>query len=55
MRQQLIRSTVLAVALAILITMAPVVAAIWNSTVHGKGAVAQWLEEAERQREPKGR
>ena len=45
MRQQLIRSTVLAVALAILITMAPVVAAIWNSTVHGKGAVAQWLEE----------
>src|ERR1044072_956221 len=45
MRQQLIRSTVLAVALAILITMAPVVAAIRNSTVHGKGAVAQWLEE----------
>jgi signal transduction histidine kinase len=45
MRQQLIRSTVLAVALAILITMAPVVLAIWNSTVNGRGAVARWLAE----------
>ena len=45
MRQQLIRSTVLAVALAILITMTPVAFAIWNATVHGKGIVATWLEE----------
>ena len=44
MRQQLIRSTVLAVALAVLITMAPVVVAIWNSSVNGRGAVAQWLD-----------
>jgi signal transduction histidine kinase len=44
MRQQLIRSTVLAVGLAILITMAPVVVAIWNSSVHGRGVVAQWLD-----------
>ena len=45
MRQQLIRSTVLAVALAILITMAPVVVAIWNSTVNGRGTVARWLDQ----------
>jgi signal transduction histidine kinase len=45
MRQQLIRSTVLAVALAILITMAPVVIAIWNSSVNGRGAVAEWLDQ----------
>ncbi|SDP29366.1 Signal transduction histidine kinase [Pedococcus dokdonensis] len=45
MRQQLIRSTVLAVGLAILITMAPVVIAIWNATVNGKGPVAQWLDQ----------
>lgn len=44
MRQQLIRSTVLAVALAVLITMAPVVIAIWNSSVNGRGVVAQWLD-----------
>src|SRR5689334_5845012 len=44
MRQQLIRSTVLAVGLAILITMAPVVIAIWNSSVNGRGAVARWLD-----------
>jgi signal transduction histidine kinase len=44
MRQQLIRSTVLAVALAILITMTPVAFAIWNATVHGQGVVATWLE-----------
>ncbi|GAA2169622.1 HAMP domain-containing sensor histidine kinase [Pedococcus bigeumensis] len=44
MRQQLIRSTVLAVGLAILITMAPVVVAIWNSSVHGRGVVAHWLD-----------
>jgi signal transduction histidine kinase len=44
MRQQLIRSTVLAVGLAILITMAPVVIAIWNSSVNGRGAIAQWLD-----------
>jgi signal transduction histidine kinase len=45
MRQQLIRSTVLAVALAVLITMAPVVAAIWNSSVNGRGAISRWLDE----------
>jgi signal transduction histidine kinase len=45
MRQQLIRSTVLAVALAVLITMAPVVIAIWNSSVNGRGAIAKWLDE----------
>ncbi|KRF24121.1 sensor histidine kinase KdpD [Phycicoccus sp. Soil803] len=45
MRQQLIRSTVLAVGLAILITMAPVVIAIWNSSVNGRGAVSEWLDE----------
>ena len=44
MRQQLIRSTVLAVGLAVLITLAPVVAAIWNSSVNGRGSVAQWLD-----------
>lgn len=44
MRQQLIRSTVLAVALAVLITMAPVVIAIWNSSVNGRGVVARWLD-----------
>jgi signal transduction histidine kinase len=44
MRQQLIRSTVLAVGLAILITMAPVVFAIWNSSVNGRGSVARWLD-----------
>ncbi|MGO4341294.1 sensor histidine kinase [Pedococcus sp. 2YAF34] len=44
MRQQLIRSTVLAVSLAILITMAPVGFAIWRATVRGRGAVAQWLD-----------
>ena len=45
MRQQLIRSTVLAVGLAILITMAPVVIAIWNSSVNGRGAVSEWLDQ----------
>src|SRR5215218_1788263 len=45
MRQQLIRSTVLAVALATLITMAPVVFAIWNSSVNGRGAVTEWLDQ----------
>jgi signal transduction histidine kinase len=45
MRQQLIRSTVLAVALAIVITMTPIAFAIWNATVHGRGTVATWLEE----------
>jgi len=44
MRQQLIRSTVLAVSLAILITMAPVGFAIWRATVRGRGAVGQWLD-----------
>jgi len=44
MRQQLIRSTVLAVSLAILITMAPVGFAIWRATVRGSGAVAEWLD-----------
>ena len=44
MRQQLIRSTVLAVALAILITMTPVAFAIWNATVRGHGIVARWLD-----------
>ena len=43
MRQQLIRSTVLAVALAILITMLPVALAIWQATVSGRGVVGQWL------------
>ncbi len=43
MRQQLIRSTVLAVALAILITMLPVAIAIWQATVSGRGVVGQWL------------
>lgn len=43
MRQQLIRSTVLAVALAILITMLPVAAAIWQASVSGRGVVGQWL------------
>jgi signal transduction histidine kinase len=45
MRQQLIRSTVLAVALAILITTTPVAFAIWNASVHGRGTVAIWLED----------
>jgi signal transduction histidine kinase len=44
MRQQLIRSTVLAVSLAILITMAPVGFAIWRASVSGRGAVAEWLD-----------
>lgn len=44
MRQQLIRSTVLAVSLAILITMAPVGFAIWRASVRGRGAVAEWLD-----------
>lgn len=44
MRQQLIRSTALAVSLAILITMAPVGFAIWRATVRGRGVVAQWLD-----------
>ena len=44
MRQQLIRSTVLAVGLAIVITMAPVGFAIWNASVgDGRGVVGQWL------------
>lgn len=45
MRQQLIRSTIVAVGLAILIMMTPVGVAIWIATVRGQGAVAQWLEE----------
>ena len=44
MRQQLIRSTVLAVSLAIVITMAPVGFAIWRASVRGRGPVAQWLD-----------
>ncbi len=44
MRQKLIRSTVLAVALAILITMTPVVFGIWNATVRDQGVVASWLD-----------
>ncbi len=43
MRQQLIRSTVLAVGLAIVITMVPVALAIWQATVAGRGIVGQWL------------
>jgi signal transduction histidine kinase len=43
MRQQLIRSTVLAVGLAIVITMVPVAVAIWQATVGGRGVVGQWL------------
>ncbi|MDR6862306.1 HAMP domain-containing sensor histidine kinase [Phycicoccus sp. 3266] len=44
MRQQLIRSTVLAVGLAIVITMAPVGFAIWNASVgDGRGVVGRWL------------
>ena len=43
MRQQLIRSTVLAVGLAIVITMVPVAIAIWQATVSGRGIVGQWL------------
>ncbi|KQU69349.1 histidine kinase [Phycicoccus sp. Root563] len=43
MRQQLIRSTVLAVGLAIVITMVPVAVAIWRATVAGRGVVATWL------------
>ncbi len=43
MRQQLIRSTVLAVGLAIVITMLPVAIAIWQATVGGRGVVGQWL------------
>ncbi|HET8767813.1 HAMP domain-containing sensor histidine kinase [Phycicoccus sp. M110.8] len=46
MRQQLIRSTVLAVGLAIVITMAPVGFAIWNASVgDGRGVVGRWLAE----------
>ncbi len=45
MRHQLIRSTVLAVALAIIITMAPVAFALWQATVRGRGPVGQWLED----------
>ncbi|NNM46422.1 sensor histidine kinase [Knoellia koreensis] len=45
MRQQLIRSTALAVGLAILITMAPVAFALWNAGANGHGMVAQWLQE----------
>jgi signal transduction histidine kinase len=43
-RQQLIRSTVLAVGLAIVITMLPVALAIWNATARGAGVVNRWLE-----------
>jgi signal transduction histidine kinase len=44
MRQQLIRSTVLAVGLAIVITMAPVGFAIWNASAgDGRGVVGRWL------------
>ena len=43
MRQQLIRSTVLAVGLAIVITMVPVALAIWQASVAGRGIVGQWL------------
>lgn len=45
MRQQLIRSTVLAVALTIVITMTPVAVAIWNATVNGTGTVGRWLSD----------
>jgi len=45
MRQQLVRSTAIAVALAILITMAPVVVAIWRATVVDRGVVLDWLSD----------
>ena len=45
MRQQLIRSTVLAVGLAIVITMAPVAWGIWNASANGRGLVGTWLAE----------
>ena len=43
MRQQLIRSTILAVGLAILITMTPVAIAIWRTTVENRGVLVEWL------------
>jgi signal transduction histidine kinase len=45
MRQQLIRSTVIAVGLAIVITMLPVAWGIWNATARGRGLVGTWLAE----------
>jgi len=45
MRQQLIRSTVIAVGLAIIITMVPVAWGIWNASARGRGVVGTWLAE----------
>ncbi|QGN56641.1 sensor histidine kinase KdpD [Nostocoides sp. HKS02] len=45
MRQQLIRSTVLAVLLAIAITMVPVCLSLWRASNHGGGLLEQWVHE----------
>jgi signal transduction histidine kinase len=45
MRQQLIRSTVLAVLLAIAITMVPVGLSLWRASHHGGGLLEQWVHE----------
>ena len=45
MRQQLIRSTVLAVLLAIAITMVPVGLSLWRASNHGGGLLEQWVHD----------
>ena len=43
MRQQLIRSTAAAVAIAVVITLVPVAFALWRSATTGEGLVMSWL------------
>src|SRR6478752_1667864 len=44
MRHQLIRSTVLAVGLAIAIILVPVAIAIWRASTEHEGLVVSWLD-----------
>ena len=43
MRHQLIRSTATAVAIAVVVTLAPVAFALWRAATTGKGMVIDWL------------
>jgi signal transduction histidine kinase len=43
MRQQLIRSTAAAVAIAVVVTLAPVAFALWRAAATGQGLVVNWL------------
>ncbi|HEX5428244.1 MAG TPA: HAMP domain-containing sensor histidine kinase [Pedococcus sp.] len=43
MRQQLIRSTAAAVAIAVLVTLAPVAFALWRASATNEGLVVDWL------------